>query len=123
MPKRVYLLGVGVALVALGLVLTDELLSLGPGVTQANVERIRAGMTREEVTAILRAPSGSLLDGGSVWWVGERGAAIVSFEQGLAAEAMFFPREHETTRMLRNLSPRESPGPYQRLRSWLGSRA
>ena len=36
MSRRVYLLGVGLALVALGLALTDWALSLQPGVTEAN---------------------------------------------------------------------------------------
>jgi hypothetical protein len=42
MPRRVYLLGVGLALVALAFALTDALL-WEPGVTAATVGRIRRG--------------------------------------------------------------------------------
>jgi hypothetical protein len=55
-PKRVYLLGIGIALVAGALALTHELLSPWPGVTAANVERIRKGMPRAEVEALLGGP-------------------------------------------------------------------
>src|SRR5437016_1246712 len=57
MSRRVYLLGVGLALVALALAVTDWALSLRPGVTEANVKRIRPGMTLAEVGALFgRAP-------------------------------------------------------------------
>jgi hypothetical protein len=51
-PRRVHLLGVGLALVALGLVFTDWMLTPPPGVTAANVERIWPGMTVEAVAVI-----------------------------------------------------------------------
>jgi hypothetical protein len=41
-------------LVALAFVITDGVLGARPGVTEANVRRIRAGMTLEEVEAIHR---------------------------------------------------------------------
>ena len=44
MPRGVYLLGVGLALVALAFVLTDALL-WRPGITEAHVRLIREGMT------------------------------------------------------------------------------
>src|SRR5437870_10676097 len=52
MSRRVYLLGVGLALVALAFILTDALL-WQPGVIDANVRRIRQGMKLEDVEAIL----------------------------------------------------------------------
>src|SRR5262245_65798224 len=52
-----YLLGAGLALVALALAFTDWALSLQAGVTEANCKRIRAGMTVAEVEAILGPPS------------------------------------------------------------------
>ena len=59
MSRRVYLLGLGLALVALGLAFTDWVLSLRPGVTEANVRRIRVGMAMDEVEAIFgRIPDG-----------------------------------------------------------------
>src|SRR5260370_36465154 len=57
MSRRVYLLGVGLALVALALAFTDWALSLQPGVTEANAKRIRAGMTLAEVEALLGGPA------------------------------------------------------------------
>ncbi|MCI0459975.1 MAG: outer membrane protein assembly factor BamE [Gemmataceae bacterium] len=55
MSKRVYLLGVGLLLVAGAFLLADWLLTppLTPGVTERNVKRLRPGMTRGEVEAIL----------------------------------------------------------------------
>jgi hypothetical protein len=52
MSRRVYLLGVGLALVALAFVLTDALLWQA-GVTEANVNRIRPGMSLEQAEGIL----------------------------------------------------------------------
>jgi hypothetical protein len=49
----VYLLGVGLALVALGLGITDLALSPRAGVTTDNVQRLRNGMTFGEVKRIL----------------------------------------------------------------------
>jgi hypothetical protein len=57
MPRGVYLLGEGLALVALALALTDWALSLRPGVTEANVKRIRKGMTLAEAEALLGGPA------------------------------------------------------------------
>src|SRR5262245_4174386 len=53
MSKQVYLLGVGVALVALAFAVTHQLLTPPPGVTEANVTRLRPGMTLNQVEAIL----------------------------------------------------------------------
>jgi hypothetical protein len=51
MPRRVYLLAVGVAPVALAV--TDRALSLRPGVSGRNVRHIRPGMTLAQVESIL----------------------------------------------------------------------
>src|SRR5262245_52258504 len=52
MPRLVYLLGFSLILVAGAFVLTDRLL-WEPGVTAANVKRIRPGMRLAEVRALL----------------------------------------------------------------------
>jgi hypothetical protein len=57
MPKHVFSLGAGLALVALAFVLTDRLLALPPGVTRENVQRLRPGMTVEQVAALLGGPA------------------------------------------------------------------
>jgi hypothetical protein len=56
MPRRVYLLGVGLVLVALALAFTDWALSLRPGATEANLKRIQPGMTLEQAEAFLGGP-------------------------------------------------------------------
>jgi hypothetical protein len=55
MPRLVYLLGVGLALVALALAFTDW--ALRSRVTEANARRIRAGLTLAEVEALLGGPA------------------------------------------------------------------
>jgi hypothetical protein len=52
MGRRVYLLGVGLALVALALALTDWAVGPRPGVTEANLRRLKPGMTLAEVQAV-----------------------------------------------------------------------
>jgi hypothetical protein len=53
MARWVFMLGIGLVVVAVAFVVTDELLSAQPGVTERNVRRIRPGMTLEEVEALL----------------------------------------------------------------------
>jgi hypothetical protein len=59
MSRLVFRLGVGIALVALAFVVTDHVLTppFTPGATEANVKRLRPGMTPEEVDAILGVPA------------------------------------------------------------------
>jgi hypothetical protein len=70
MSKRVFLLGLGLTLVALALAVTDWLLTPPPtpGVTEANVKRLRLGMTLEEVESMLgRLPAWSFGHSGFGW--------------------------------------------------------
>jgi hypothetical protein len=55
MPRLVYLSGVGLLLVGLAFVVTDRLLAPPPtpGITEANVRRLRPGMTPDEIEAVL----------------------------------------------------------------------
>jgi hypothetical protein len=52
MPRRVYLLGLGLALVALALALTDWAVGPRPGGTEANLRRLKPGMPLAEVEAV-----------------------------------------------------------------------
>jgi hypothetical protein len=53
--KPVFIFGIAIVAVALAFVLTDSvLITLGAGVTEANVHRIRVGMTKPQVERILR---------------------------------------------------------------------
>ena len=123
MSRRVFLLGVGLALVALAFVLTDVLL-WEPGVTAANVRRIRAGMTLAEVNAVLGPPvqdemrllaittnSGAMDTAApedfTCAWEGPGGSVAVRFDAGeRVREYWFLPIRHDS--------------PLSRLRAWLG---
>jgi hypothetical protein len=121
MPRRVYLLGVGLTLVALALAITDWALSLRPGVTEANVKRIRPGMTTAEVEAILGSAGVCVVRGYSshgpmtncrhlefsFWrWSGPAGRAWVYVDDSSVVGAGF--------------ERSERPNPLARLRAWLG---
>jgi hypothetical protein len=56
MARQTYFLGLGLALVALAFVITDEFVTSTPGCTERNVKRIRRGMTVGEVEALLGVP-------------------------------------------------------------------
>ena len=73
-------------------------------VTEANSERIKPGMTRAEVEAILGGPPGDYRTRPTqtvdIWmaegeaWFGDEGDCIVAFDRGVAvAPAFFYPHE------------------------------
>jgi hypothetical protein len=127
MSRQVYLLGLGLALVALALAFTDLALSLQPGVTEANARRVSKGMTSGQVEAIFGgppqegvrwrglhsiSPDGTVAvrspDGGWSVWTGTYGKVMVDFdEEDRVAGCVFEP----------NVDP--PAGPLARLRSWL----
>jgi hypothetical protein len=113
MSRRVYLLGVGVVLVAWAFLLTDALL-WRPGVTEANVRRIRPGMKRTEVEAFLgRQNGGTIIMGGLPRievWEGEYGVANVQFDRHGGTQAAQFL----------TAPPARESNPLARLRTWLG---
>jgi hypothetical protein len=111
MSRRMYLLGVGLALVALALAFTDWALSLQPGVTEAKVRRIRQGMTLAEVEGIFgRSPDRRDGGGGCRFeicqWRTPEKVATVELRDGRVYEVDWYERL--------------SPGPFDRLRTWLG---
>src|SRR4051794_32019633 len=63
MPRWVFSLGVGMALVAVAFVVTDTCIGPRPGMTEANARRIRPGMTLKDVQLIL--PEWPSLESGS----------------------------------------------------------
>ena len=108
MSRRVYLLGVGLALVALGLAFTDWALSLRPGVTEANARRIRPGMTLAEVEGLLGE---AWLGPGDEWgvWYGDDGFVTVYYSRDSRRVTRVWFDRHA-----------ESRSPIARLRAWLG---
>jgi hypothetical protein len=114
MSRRVYLLGVGLALVALAFATTDWALSLQPGVTEANLRCIRPGMTLAEVEALFGCRwRAGFIDNGTPGelgfeWEGARGVADVSFDlKQRARKATWY--HHSRVNSL-----------FSRLRAWLG---
>jgi len=121
MPRGVYLLGCGLALVALALGVTDRLLTPLPGVTEAKVKRIQPGMTTAEVEVIFGSGGVCVVRGFtshgpmtncrhieySFWrWSGPAGRAWV-YVDGSSVVGAGFERS-------------ERPNPLARLRAWLG---
>jgi hypothetical protein len=125
MSRRVYLLGVGLALVALALAFTDWALGLRPGVTEANVKRIQTGMTLAEVEFLLGSwPTEESVVARELavsWvvncystrlsWFAPRGEARVYFRAGGRVEAAEW--------VLRPDGASKGDLPH-RLRAWLG---
>jgi hypothetical protein len=114
MSRRIYLLGLGLALVALALAFTDWALSLQPGVTEANAKRIRQGMTLGEVEALLGGPASTAGRDkcGGDWqrqWQCTRGEVhVLSGPDDRVRQATFYP------------NPAGRLPPLARLRAWLG---
>jgi hypothetical protein len=124
MSRRVYWLGVGLALVALGLAFTDWALGPQPGVTHANVKRIKTGMTLSEVKAVLGphpyednplaleelTRQRHELGIGGLVWRGTEGSALV-----------WLDRKGRVISVVWDFTGAESPtSPLSRLRAWLG---
>jgi hypothetical protein len=118
MSRLVYLLGVGIALVAGAFLLTEALL-WRPGATEANAKRIREGMALGEVEAIMGRPadwrcppseSGRPIAYGE--WEGEGGTIVVDFEED--ARVLF-----ARWRVARG-GAGSRPSLLARLRAWLG---
>jgi SmpA / OmlA family len=114
MPGRVYLLGVGLALVVGALLLTDRLL-WEPGLTEDNVRRIRPGMTLAEVEALLGGPAADTFempaDYPAYRWQREWRA------KGAAVEVQFTADGRVMAAAGRG---RPRSGILARVRSWLG---
>jgi hypothetical protein len=117
MSKQVYLPCLGIAAVGLGLAFTNWMLSLRPGVTEANLKQVRAGMTLQEVEALLGGPgvkgcraANSTSTSPEYSWDSDEGRALVSIGSDGRVEAASW-----------TAFDRERPGPLERFLGWLGS--
>jgi hypothetical protein len=126
MSRQTYLLGVGIALVALGLAFTDRALGLRPGVTEANVRRIRAGMTLAEAESVLGPRE---WDPKAAWGIINAvdpsrktsfryPEAFACMWGGADVDVMVFFDSNE--RVTRVCTQRRHQTPFARLRAWLG---
>ena len=127
MGRQVYLLGVGVALVAGVFVATEAALGPRPGVTEANMRKIKPGMTLSEVEVLLGGPGrrgwtfGRL--GGFVSkfvWSGVDGQAEVTFYEPVNLVWPAPPSPPPSVLCNATFQRTAPPGPLACLRAWLG---
>ncbi len=111
MPRWVFLLGVGLLLVAVAFVVTCEVLGPKPGVTEANVRRIKPGMTVAEVDVLLGVPGMHLGDwvGRMTVWYGGDGQAVAWLDD-----------DDKVSRVEFRPAQGAEPGPIHRLRKAFG---
>lgn len=115
-----YLLGLGLALVAGALAFTDWALSWRPGVTEANAKRIRKGMTLAEVRGLLGGRGVCYADASKLrHWVGGEAQRFFDWTGG---EGRVWVGIDFTDRVTRFGFDRtaQRPSPLARLRAWLG---
>jgi hypothetical protein len=112
MSRRVFLLGLGIVLVAVAFVLTDALLWQA-GVTEANVNRIRPGMSLEQAESIL----GKATDVRD--WTKRQSVAIWKDDASYYVITLFMDRR---VKLIRSswYDVQKSPALLARLRSWVG---
>lgn len=117
MPRLVYLAGVGTALVALALAVTDAALGPRPGITEANVRRLKPGMTKEQVAAIHGVPAESLED----WVLWGQGLRWSAHGPEGKAHLIFMAFGRDFGRLYSaSFEPTSRVSPLDRLRGWLG---
>jgi hypothetical protein len=111
MPRTVFLIGVALCLVAVAFVVTCAVVGPAPGVTAANVRRVREGMTVAEVDARLGVAGVHLGDwaGRMAVWYGSNGQAVAWLDDdGKVVRVEFRP------------SQGPAPDTFDRLRKALG---
>jgi hypothetical protein len=123
MSKQVYLLGVGIALIGLGLAITDRAVRRPcPNLTRQVFERLQMGMIRAEVESILGPPTGW----GRVRMIGKGGrlqrplGPATLWERGGNQIAVWFDEGEQVRFRSGSFTSQQEPGPLDRLRAWLG---
>jgi hypothetical protein len=120
MSRWVYSLGVGVALVALAFVVTDWVIGPTPGVTEANVRRIRMGMRVAEVDALLGGPAPFTKY--EDFFTESETRILIYCWWGETGKALVFTQEKSGRVLCAEWEPSDEPrpSPLSRLRSWFG---
>ena len=122
MPRSVFLLGVAVALLGLPLAVVDQAVCPADLITPERCARVRFGMTRPEVTALLGRPADQSAPGGTwdvIGWRLPRKGMVDERWHGRRWD--IHVRYHLEGVVLRAYCwPVARPGPLTRLRSWLG---
>jgi hypothetical protein len=87
-----------------------------PGVSRANFDQIRIGMTEQEVEALMgHPPRFNPRKGGEVWWIGDEGTIFVELSAGdgpglVVASKEFRRNPDRFIEKLRRLLPGEASG-------------
>jgi hypothetical protein len=119
MSKRVYLLGVAIALVAAAFVTTDAVVGPRAGPTEANAKRVKPGMTLREVEAILGGRGRQVL---AVYAGGAYAMYEWSGSGGIVRVCLCGPMSDEEPHTVENVWFERTAGPslIERLRTFLG---
>jgi hypothetical protein len=129
MPRFIYLLGLGLALIGLALAVTDWVMGPAPGVTYRNLSRVQPGMTVRQVEAVFGRPGVSPMWGPSpfvptepMYWAGECGVVCVEFAQITRKASCVYIIRCPTALNYIGCDPRPSrpKGLLDCLRAWLG---
>jgi hypothetical protein len=128
MPRFIYLLGLGLALIGLALAVTDQVMGPAPGVTEANVRRIKPGMKMAEVEAILGGPGqwhsakgSAVYHWGTYEWKGSAGTSLITFRSECVWEHGLRFVDTGRERVVEVTFQQTAGQPLlARLRAWLG---
>lgn len=120
MSRQVFLLGVALPLVAGAFALTNWLLTPPAGVTEPNVRRIRAGMTRQNVEALFGDPGTPHIIATSIKTVtaADRGSDLPGTSR--PSKGGFVPWSYSTPSVSGSMS--KCSGPARAWVTWEGDR-
>src|SRR5262245_29038433 len=133
MSKRTFLFGLSIVALAPAFVTVDHF-CWSPGLTKANMRRIRVGMTLEEVKAILgNWPALMGQEGHPAFWADRvsqddlayasglgNGRVVVNWADNKVYKVQVCFRGGRVVQPVIWIGPKDDPGPLAHLRAWLG---